>query len=237
MRLDKFLAERGIGSRTEVKKIIKSGRVSVDGQTVTNPDSQISGREQICLGSRTLSGKTHFYYMFHKPAGCVSARTDAVQTTVMDYFKDCERAGALFPVGRLDKDTEGLLIVTNDGDFSHRLTSPKKHIAKTYYFESEEPLCKDAVSKMEEGLMLKDGMLCRPARLRLFDNCRGELSIIEGAYHQIKRMVAACGGRVTYLKRISIGALKLDPELEKGAYRELSEEEKCLATFQSVEKI
>lgn len=237
MRLDKFLAERGIGSRSEVKKIIRAGKVTVNGQTVTNPDSQITKEERVCFGNQELSNQTYVYYMFHKPAGCVTACEDAVQRTVMDYFKDCERVGALFPVGRLDKDTEGLLIITNDGDFSHRLTSPKKQIVKTYYFESEKPLSGDAVSKIKEGLALRDGMICKPARLELFDDCCGELSVSEGAYHQIKRMVAACGGRVTYLKRISIGALQLDPALEKGTYRELSEEEKCLATFQSVERI
>ena len=250
MRLDKFLAQQNIGTRSEVKKILKSGRIRVNGELVKSPEMQIGETDIILVDERVISHQEFYYYMFHKPAGCVSACSDREHETVMDYFKGCDRFDELFPVGRLDKDTEGLLIVTNDGDFSHRLTSPAKHVMKRYYFQSDEPLDADAVSRMAQGLTLRDGTKCSPARLVLMAEAEndlpesvsrktteGILMITEGAYHQVKRMVAACGGHVSYLKRLSIGALSLDANLEKGDYRELTEEEKCLAISPYAEKI
>jgi 16S rRNA pseudouridine516 synthase len=232
MRLDKFLTEHNIGSRSDVKKIIKSGHVTVNGQIVKASELKITETDQIAVDGKLITHQQFYYYMFHKPSDCVSACYDELHKTVMDYFKSCDRYKELFPVGRLDKDTEGLLIITNDGAFAHCLTSPHKHVTKQYYFESDTPLMPDAASRIKEGITLKDGMLCKPAVLELADANKGTLSITEGAYHQVKRMVAACGGHVTYLKRLSIGKLSLDSSLEKGMYRELTEEEKCLATCQ-----
>ncbi|MBE5870870.1 MAG: rRNA pseudouridine synthase [Lachnospiraceae bacterium] len=259
MRLDKFLSQHNIGTRSEVKKILKNGRIRVNGEIVKAPEMQIGETDIILADERVISHQELYYYMFHKPAGCVSACSDREHETVMDYFKGCDRFDELFPVGRLDKDTEGLLIVTNDGDFSHRLTSPGKHVEKRYYFRSAEPLDADAVSRMAQGITLRDGTKCSPAGLLLREEAahdkngclsedaliksggasmaEGILTITEGAYHQVKRMVAACGGRVIYLKRLSIGNLSLDPNLGKGAYRELTEEEKCLAISPFAEKI
>lgn len=236
MRLDKFLAEHNIGTRSEVKKLIQSGHVTVDCQIIKEAKHQITDADEVCVDGRILSHQRLFYYMFHKPAGCVSACEDALFPTVMDYFKQCERYKELFPIGRLDKDTEGLLIITNDGDYAHRMLSPHKHVVKKYYFESDLALCEEAVLRMKNGLTLKDGMVCKPAVLALQDDHSGVLAITEGAYHQVKRMVAACGGHVTYLKRISLGELLLDDTLKKGAFRELTEEERCQAICQSVEK-
>lgn len=237
MRLDKFLTEHNIGSRSEVKKLIKSGHVTVNDVMIKANETKISDEDLIAVDGSLISHKKFYYYMFHKPAGCVSACQDDLNPTVMDYFKGCDRIKELFPVGRLDKDTEGLLLITNDGDFSHKLTSPKKYVYKKYYFQSDSPLSADATKRMQEGIALKDGMICKPAFLELADANSGTLSISEGAYHQIKRMVAACGGHVTYLKRLSIGNLLLDPALKKGMYRELTEEEKCQAICQSAEQI
>lgn len=237
MRLDKFLTENSIGSRSEVKKIIKSGRVYVNKDLVKSPDIKISDFDIVSVDGREISHQKYYYYMFHKPAGYVSACSDEISPTVMDFFKECDRFNELFPVGRLDKDTEGLLIVTNDGAYSHILTSPKKHVFKKYYFETDQKLCDDAGKRVSEGIILKDGMECKPGVLIMESDNRGYLSISEGAYHQVKRMVASLGGHVTYLKRISIGNLVLDSELEKGQFREMTEEEKCQATCQSVKKI
>lgn len=237
MRLDKYLADHNVGSRSEVKLLIRKGKVTVNEEIVKTPEFQIMESDIVSANNVLVYGKKFYYYMFHKPAGFVSAVRDDVNPTVMEFFKGCDRFDELFPVGRLDKDTEGLLIITNDGDFSHNLTSPKKHVDKTYYFESDLPLHPQATEQMAQGLTLKDSMLCKPAKLVLEDTNKGCLTIREGAYHQIKRMIAACEGHVTYLKRLSIGALQLDSSLDKGSFRELTEDEKCQAICQSVKKI
>lgn len=237
MRLDKFLADRSAFSRKEIKKIISCNRVMVNGEIVNQPELHVTDTDVVFLDQKKISGQEYYYYMLHKPAGVVSACKDEQFQTVIDFFKDCPRYKDLFPVGRLDKDTEGLIIITNDGAYSHQLTSPNKHVDKTYYFETDARLNKDACEIMKQGMVLKDGFECKSAVLQMENENQGYLTISEGAYHQVKRMVAACGGHVTYLKRISIGALSLDKNLERGCYRELTEDEKCQATCQFVEKI
>jgi len=237
MRLDKYLASFDVGSRAQVKKIIQKSRVTVNDTIVTSPEYKLSETDIVCVDGKVIAGEEFYYYMFHKPAGCVSACKDDDFETVIDYFKEVPKCRELFPVGRLDKDTEGLLIITNDGNYSHTLTSPKKKIAKTYYFETDVPMNSDAKMRMEEGITLKDGTECSPAVLSMETEKKGTLTIYEGAYHQVKRMVAACCGHITYLKRISIGDLKLDETLSCGSFRLLTKEETCQAICQSAKKI
>ena len=253
MRLDKYLAEAAVGTRKEVRSYVQDGKVMVNQQLVLNPAEEIDAEADsvLCFG-REISHTKKVYYMFYKPSGCVTARTDETYRTVLDYFDDNHRQG-IFPVGRLDKDTEGLLLLTNDGEFSHSLMHPDKHIEKTYFFwalgslseedlkclingirlKSEEELARaDMVKVMEQGYYqdLKDhleALITREARVKpsLQSVVSGYLTISEGRKHQVKRMLKEVGCYVVYLKRTSIGALKLDETLPKGQYRELTEEE------------
>lgn len=237
MRLDKFLTQVGVGTRSEVKKYIGKGRVTLNGEICKAPEQHISDKDVVCFDGNMLNvSQEKRYFMFHKPAGCVSAKVDANDETVMDFFSGENRSQDLCIVGRLDKDTEGLLIVTDDGAYCHELISPKKHIPKQYYFETDEKLIEDAVKICEQGMELKDGTKCSSSILEMIDDSKGMLTIYEGAYHQVKRMVAALGGHVTYLKRLSIGELCLDETLAKGTYRLMTEEEKCLAICQLPKK-
>lgn len=229
MRLDKFLADAGIGTRSEVKSIIKKKQVSVNDKMVINPGMSVSESDSICVRGEQVFAKKPRYLMFHKPSGCISATTDR-EKTVLDYICEKERHG-LFPVGRLDKDTEGLLLLTDDGEFSHHLTSPRRHVNKTYYFEGEGTLRADAQKEIANGIDIGDEKLTMPAKLIVQSEDKqqkkvtGQLTIAEGRYHQVKRMLAAEGVRITYLKRISIGGLKLDVSLPKGSWRSLTDEE------------
>lgn len=229
MRLDKFLADAGMGTRSEVKNIIKKKQVSVNDKAVADPGMAVSESDRICIGEEQVLMKQPRYLMFHKPAGCISATTDR-EKTVLDYLGEKERCG-LFPVGRLDKDTEGLLLLTDDGEFSHHLTSPRRHVNKTYYFEGEGILRADAQKEIAEGIDIGDEKPTLPAELIIQSEDRqqkkvtGQLTVAEGRYHQVKRMLAAEGVKITYLKRISIGGLKLDDSLPKGSWRSLSDEE------------
>lgn len=237
MRLDKFLADHEIGTRSEVKKILAKGCVCVNGLIIKDPKTQVTNTDQISVSGTLIETDTKKrYYMFHKPAGCVSAKTDACEQTVMDFFRNEPRWQELCIVGRLDKDTEGLLIVTDDGAYCHTLISPKKHIPKTYYFETDAPLCEEAEKIAGEGMTLRDKTKCSPAKLEMIDESKGMLTIYEGAYHQVKRMVSALGGHVCYLKRMSIGNLMLDESLPIGTYRRMTEEETWQAICQSPKK-
>ena len=228
MRLDKFLTELGIGTRSEVKKILKNGQVTVNGITVTKPEQKIDETKDIVsYQGKTLAYQTFEYYMFHKPAGCVTAVTDAQHKTVMDYMKDLTRKD-LVPVGRLDIDTEGLLLITNDGQLSHDLLSPSKHVPKTYFAKIEGIVTEEDVNLFAEGVDIGEKKLTKPAELKILVSDKMseiELTISEGKFHQVKRMFEAVGKKVVYLKRISMGSLVLDENLAPGAYRSLTEKE------------
>ncbi|WP_427813773.1 pseudouridine synthase [Enterococcus sp. 22-H-5-01] len=229
MRLDKFLAEVGLGSRKEVKQLIKKGSVSVNQRVEKSDKSQVDPEKDVVtfLGE-VLVYQEFYYYLLHKPAGVVSATEDTRDRTVMDLFSAQDLRQDLFPVGRLDKDTEGLLLITNDGKLAHALLSPKKHVEKEYLAEVAGVMTAEDQEQFKNGIRL-DGELTLPAEL-LIDETAQDTSIVrivlhEGKFHQVKRMVKACGKEVTYLKRIRMGGLALPKALKKGSYRALTEEE------------
>ncbi len=253
MRLDKFLAEASIGTRKTARIYIKEGNVEVNGQILVVPAAEIKEDTDriLCFGKEVIhTGKQ--YYMLYKPAGCITARQDERQRTVMDCF-DSEMRKLLFPVGRLDKDTEGLLLLTNDGEFNHRLMYPDQHVEKTYFFwaygslsdkeleilqkgvsigDGKAPACAEKITIMEQGIYdcfqeqidlshLKKVKKIPPNQPVV----SGTISISEGRKHQVKRMLRAVGCRIVYLKRISIGAIRLDDTLQRGEFRKLTIEE------------
>ena len=226
MRLDKYLANSHEGSRSEVKEHIRKGHVSINGVICKDAAYKVGpGDEVFCSGHR-VDHREHYYYMLNKPAGLVSATEDNREKTVLDLFPDSLRKG-LFPVGRLDKDSVGLLIVCDDGDAAHRLLSPSHHVDKKYLIRTDEPMCDEDAKKFASGMTLEDGTMLQSALLEISgeDACEAFVTIREGKYHQIKRMVKCCGKNVVYLKRLSMGPLNLDATLAEGEYRELSDEE------------
>lgn len=228
MRLDKYLADMGVGTRTEVKKYIRQGKVQINGTVVKMPEAKVDIEKQtVCFEGKPLVYETYEYYMLNKPAGVVSATTDAKDKTVLDLISDKKRKD-LFPVGRLDKDTEGLLLITNDGELAHRLLSPKKHVDKLYYAKVAGVVTEDDKKRFAEGLSIGDGEVTKPSKLEILvsDNISEiKLTIQEGKFHQVKRMFEAVGKKVVYLKRLSMGNLKLDENLALGEYRPLTKEE------------
>ncbi len=228
MRLDKFRVEMKNGSRSEVKKLIKSGRVTVDGQTVREPEQKFDPeRAQISLDGQTVSYASFEYFMLNKPQGVVSATEDRRFQTVVDLI-DTARRKELFPAGRLDIDTEGLLLITNDGQLAHQLLSPKKHVDKVYFARVEGILPSDVKEQFAKGLTLDGDVKTLPARLELLKEgpvSEVRLTIHEGKFHQVKRMFEAVGCRVIYLKRLSMGSLVLDETLAPGEYRRLTDDE------------
>lgn len=251
MRLDKYLADMNVGTRKEVKELIRKGRVFVNGIAVKDPGTSLTGTESVAVDGRPVSYVRFEYYMLNKPAGVISASEDPRQATVVDLISDKKRKD-LFPVGRLDKDTVGLLLITNDGELSHRLLSPRSHVDKTYYACIAGTVTEDDVRAFAEGLYIDEELTALPAKLQIlsvsdsgkrteaFPDIQGEseqeiseiseirITIREGKYHQIKRMFAARGMEVLYLKRLSMGPLELDPSLPEGEYRPLTEEELSL---------
>lgn len=240
MRLDKFLVEMKKGSRSEVKKLIKSGRVSVDGAVLREPEAKIMPKTAcVALDGAAVSYASFEYFMLNKPKGVVSATEDKRYKTAVDLIGEAKR-GDLFPAGRLDIDTEGLLLITNDGKLAHRLLSPKKHVDKVYAARVKGQLPADVKERFKEGLTLEDGTKTLPAELEILDPGEGtgeedgsetgntaqiRLTIHEGKFHQVKRMFEAVGCRVVYLKRLSMGSLSLDPKLRPGEYRALTGQE------------
>ena len=223
LRLDKLLCEMNIGTRSQVKTILKQGLIQVNGQVVTKPECKVDEQTvQITYKGKTLQYRKYVYYMLHKPAGVVSATQDNTCKTVTELLKDTGWKD-LFPVGRLDKDTEGLLLMTNDGELAHNLLSPRKHVSKVYYVEVRDALSKEAVEQLEEGVDIGEDSLTRPAKVELLSEQRIHLTITEGKFHQVKRMLQAVGNEVLYLKRIAMGNLVLDETLARGAYRELTD--------------
>ena len=233
MRLDKFLCACRVGTRSEVKKYIKQSLVTVNGKTAAKPEDKVDeNNDTICFRGKPLQYEQYRYYLLHKPAGCVTAVTDATHQTVMDLFPSDIRGG-MSPVGRLDRDTEGLLLITNDGEFTHHILSPSHHIPKTYLAELDYALPEDAVTRFKEGLDIGDEELTLPAELEVLEpyvhengyvRHRALVTIHEGRYHQVKRMFHAVGCKVLYLKRLSIGNLTLDG-LGSGDFRRLTEQE------------
>lgn len=229
IRLDKLLANMGIGTRSEVKSLIKSGRVSVNGETVKKPEIKVDDAADCVLADgREVCYSKYETYMFHKPAGCVTATKDNHDKTVMDYL-DIPGKERFFPVGRLDKDTEGLLLITNDGALAHNLLAPGKHVDKTYYARVKGTLLPEHGRLFAQGLDIGDEKPALPARLMILTSGRetseAEVTIREGRFHQVKRMFAAVGCEVFYLKRLSMGDVALDTSLPPGAYRPLTAEE------------
>lgn len=227
MRLDKYLADALGQPRSVVKQYLKKKQVMLNGQIETNGAHSVSETEDMvsCMG-QPVKYEKYVYYMFHKPAGCVTARSDKSQKTVFDYVKDIPCKG-LFAVGRLDKDTEGLLFLTNDGAFDHALMSPKRHVEKTYYFEADGVLTEDSARRLREGVSIgPDEPVTAPAKLEYHvgdgNRVSGHLTITEGRYHQVKRMLHAVGCEVTYLKRTAIGGVLLQDDLKKGCFRKIT---------------
>lgn len=229
MRLDKFLANQNIGTRSQVKEMVRKGLIKVNGATAQKSDMPIDeGTDQIAVNGQDICMNKPSYLMLHKPAGVVSATTDVRERTVMDLLPT-EFQKKYFPIGRLDKDTEGLLLITDDGMLAHRLLSPKQHVDKTYYVEVNGILTDSMLDNLEQGVDIGDETVTLPAivceRKAIPNGMSLKLTITEGRYHQVKRMMQAIGLKVTYLKRLSMGAVSLDEKLPKGCYRALTEEE------------
>ena len=231
MRLDKFLVACAVGSRTEVKSLLKAGRVTVNGKKEKSAKLQINEeRDEIRFDGQVLEYEEFVYYMMNKPQGVISATEDTKHRTVLDLLDDYARAKEVFPVGRLDIDTHGLLLLTNDGQLAHALLSPKRHVDKTYLAQVEGIMSQEDVDTFAKGISLKD-FTCQPAKLELVsvDSVKNQslvrVTIAEGKFHQVKRMVAYCGKEVVDLQRLTMGTLVLDENLERGEWRRLTREE------------
>lgn len=223
MRLDKFLCEMNIGSRSQVKSYVKQGLVTINGVVSKDADTRINEFQDIVTyKGMPLKYQQYHYYMLNKPQGVVSATQDNVSRTVLELLPAELRKG-LFPVGRLDKDTEGLLLLTDDGELTHRLLSPTKHVDKTYLVQISAPLSEEECKALEAGVDIGESALTRPARVEVISDREILLTIHEGKFHQVKRMLKAVGNEVTALKRVSFGGLKLDETLNSGEYRELTD--------------
>jgi 16S rRNA pseudouridine516 synthase len=229
LRIDKMLANLGFGSRKEVKQLLKSGAVKVDDVVVKDPKQHVDSNNQIVtLNGDVIEYKEFIYLMMNKPQGVLSATEDSAQETVIDLLELEDQVYEPFPVGRLDKDTEGLLLITNDGQLAHKLLSPKKHVPKTYFAVIDQEVTDEDIKAFAEGVTLDDGYETKPGELKILKSGMRsdiELTITEGKFHQVKRMFEAVGKKVVYLKRISMGPLPLDETLELGEYRELTDEE------------
>ena len=231
MRLDKFLVESGLGSRSQVKQLLKKGQVWVNGAAVTSAKTQIDERsDQIVVDGQTLVYEKFVYYLLNKPKGVISATEDDRHKTVLDLLDDTARQKEVFPVGRLDVDTHGLLLLTNNGQLSHAMLPPKRHVAKVYQAQVAGLMDQADVERFAQGIELKD-FTCQPAQLEIIERDEGaqtslvRITLSEGKFHQVKRMVLACGKEVTDLQRLSMGPLQLDTNLDLGQWRRLTEEE------------
>ena len=231
MRLDKYLVACAVGSRTEVKNFLKAGRVMVNGKKEKSAKLQINEEiDEICFDGQKLEYEEFVYYMMNKPQGVISATEDPKHKTVLDLLDDLARSKEVFPVGRLDIDTHGLLLLTNDGQLAHALLSPKRHVDKTYLARVDGIMTQEDVEKFAQGIPLKD-FTCQPAKLELVSIDREKnqslvrVTIAEGKFHQVKRMVAYCDKEVVDLQRLTMGTLTLDEDLKRGEWRRLTKEE------------
>ncbi|MGJ7920376.1 pseudouridine synthase [Neobacillus sp. LXY-4] len=229
MRIDKMLANLGYGSRKEVKQILKAGTVKINDNVVKDAKQHVNlDSDVVTLNGEVLEYRQFIYLMMNKPPGVISATEDTKDETVIDLLDMADAVYEPFPVGRLDKDTEGLLLITNDGQLAHRLLSPKKHVPKMYFAQIDGEVTAEDVEAFKHGVTLDDGYLTKPGELTILKSgirSEIELTITEGKFHQVKRMFQAVGKKVVYLKRMTMGPLQLDEELELGEYRDLTEEE------------
>jgi len=229
LRLDRFLANMGCGTRSEVKHLVKSGKVTVNGKILRDPGVQIvPEQDQIICDGQAVEYRKYIYLMLNKPAGVISATEDVKERTVLDLLDPKYYNKGIFPVGRLDKDTEGLLLLTNDGPLGHRLLSPKKKVFKTYYARIQGWVTAEDQEAFRDGILLDDGYRTLPGDLTILAEgpvSEVEVMICEGKFHQVKRMFLALGKQVVYLKRVAMGELVLDPRLQLGEYRELEPDE------------
>lgn len=236
MRIDKMLANLGYGSRKEVKKLLKEGTIRVNNVVIKDGKHHVDPeKDEVTMNGETIVYKEYVYFMMNKPQGVISATEDAYDETVIDLLHVEDSFFQPFPVGRLDKNTEGLLLLTNDGQLSHRLLSPKKNVPKTYFAVIDGVVTDEDIQQFQDGVTLDDGYETKPAKLVILKSGQVsdiELTITEGKFHQVKRMFRSVGKRVIYLKRISMGPIQLDENLELGEYRELTDEE--VATLQEV---
>ena len=225
IRLDKYLADMGIGTRSNVKSEIKKGKITVNGAVCKDANVKIdSDNDEICFDGKQIVYEQYEHFMLNKPAGIISAASDNKEKTVVDLITDKKKKD-LFPIGRLDKDTEGLILISNDGELSHNLLSPKKHVDKTYYVELDKVLSDENANKVCQGVFIEKDVKTLPAQIERISNDKVYLTIHEGKFHQVKKMFHAVGCEVTYLKRMSMGSLKLDESLKPGEYRALTSDE------------
>ncbi|MBQ8697187.1 MAG: rRNA pseudouridine synthase [Clostridia bacterium] len=229
MRIDKLLTHEGIASRKEAGRLAKSGRITVNGVPVRSADTHIDPeKDTVCVNGTPVIYKQYIYIMLNKPAGYVSATEDGKLPTVLELLPDDLQDRGLFPCGRLDKDTLGLMILTNDGDSAHRRLSPKHHAEKSYAFECK--LALEHLEELEKGATLEDGYVTLPSKIEQTGEKSGIITLTEGKYHQIKRMFASVGNKITYLERITFAGIELDRSLERGQWRYLSAAEEALFT-------
>ena len=228
MRLDKLISECGLASRKEIRQLVKAGRVTVDGAAAAAPEQKLDPEiNVVCIDGEQVCYRKFHYYMLNKPAGVLSATDDGKQKTVLDLVSPEMRRMGLFPVGRLDKDTTGLLLLTDDGEFAHKVISPKSGIFKVYHAITDGRADEADVAAFAEGVVLGDGTKCLPAKLEIQPDGSCLVKVMEGKYHQVKRMLASRGKPVLRLKRLSIGGLELDNSLKEGEFRALSDDELC----------
>jgi len=230
-RIDKIIASQGQFSRSEVKKLVKGGRVTIDGSVVRSSDIKADpDKSVIAVDGKALDYKKHIYIMLNKPQGVISASNDKAQKTVVDLVPEELFREGLFPAGRLDSDTRGFVLITDDGDFAHRILSPKNHIMKTYHAVLEAPLTENDIAAFRNGIELSDGTLCLEAEVKMLhaEPPTAQVKICEGKYHQVKRMFAALGNKVLDLRRVKMGELSLDESLSEGQCREITAEELAL---------
>ena len=227
MRLDKLLGLAGCCTRSEAKRIIRSGGVTVNGKAARSGEEKVDPlRDTVIFCGQPVVYRQYTYIMMNKPQGVVSATEDGRDPTVLDLLPSDMRKKDLFPCGRLDKNTLGLVLITDNGALAHRLLAPRSHVEKKYYFQSKLPLTEDQATRFESGLTLEDGYETKPAKISLEgEGDRGVITLVEGKYHQIKRMLEALDNKITYLERIQFGNLTLDPALSRGEWRYLTEEE------------
>lgn len=223
-RLDKIISARTALSRKEARLAILAGKVSVCGAVIKSPDYKVAENAEILLDRKKISGKSHIYIVLNKPKGYVSATEDKKLPTVLELIPPELFRSGIFPAGRLDRDTTGLMLLTDDGDFAHRILSPKKHVPKSYAVTIDIPVTKEMQSGFSAGVALNDG-ICKPAKLVITGNYTCEVTLSQGRYHQIKRMFGCFGAKVTELRRLSMGGFSLPDDLPEGDCRELSENE------------
>lgn len=228
IRLDKYLADMSIGTRAKAKQLVRAGRIKVNDNMIKDASVKVDTEDDRVSFDDTPVLYLHYeYYMLNKPAGVITAVSDEKEKTVLELIDSARKD--LFPVGRLDRDTVGLLLITNNGELSHNMLSPRKHVDKTYYVELDDVLSEEMCSRITEGVVFEKNRISLPARLEILENIPGSarvnLTIHEGRFHQVKKMFEAVGRQVIFLKRIEFGPLKLDQNLKYGEYRKLSEEE------------